>query len=30
VGNNTVSARQRGKIDLGELSIEDFIKKINN
>ncbi len=29
-GNGTVSARQRGKIDLGEISIEEFIKKINN
>ena len=26
----TVSARQRGKIDLGEISIEELIKKINN
>ncbi|MCK9445285.1 threonine--tRNA ligase [bacterium] len=25
----TVSARQRGKIDLGEISIEDLIKKLN-
>jgi threonyl-tRNA synthetase len=29
-GNGTVSARQRGKIDLGEISIEELIKKINN
>jgi len=29
-GNKTVSVRQRGKIDLGEISIEEFIKKINN
>lgn len=28
--NGTVSARQRGKIDLGEISIEDFIDKISN
>ncbi|MFA5208474.1 MAG: threonine--tRNA ligase [Candidatus Paceibacterota bacterium] len=28
--NKTVSVRQRGKIDLGVLSIEEFIKKINN
>ena len=26
----TVSVRQRGKIDLGEISIDEFIKKINN
>jgi threonyl-tRNA synthetase len=26
----TVSARQRGKIDLGEISIEELIKKIND
>jgi threonyl-tRNA synthetase len=25
----TVSARQRGKIDLGEITIEEFIKKLN-
>lgn len=29
-GNNTISVRQRGKIDLGEISIEEFIKKLNN
>ena len=29
-GNKTVSVRQRGKIDLGEISIEEFIKTINN
>jgi len=29
-GNGTVSARQRGKIDLGEISIEEFIKKLND
>ncbi len=29
-GNNTVSARQRGKIDLGEISIEELIKKLNS
>lgn len=28
--NGTVSVRQRGKIDLGEISIEELIKKINN
>lgn len=29
VENKTVSVRQRGKIDLGELSLEDFIKQIS-
>lgn len=28
--NGTVSARQRGKIDLGVISIEDLIKKLND
>jgi threonyl-tRNA synthetase len=28
--NGTISVRQRGKIDLGEISIEEFIKKISN
>ncbi|MFA5431434.1 MAG: threonine--tRNA ligase [Candidatus Paceibacterota bacterium] len=28
--NGTVSARQRGKIDLGVISIEELIKRINN
>jgi threonyl-tRNA synthetase len=28
--NGTISARQRGKIDLGEISIEEFIKKLND
>lgn len=30
IGNKTVSARQRGKIDLGELKIEEFINKIKD
>ena len=29
VNNNTISVRQRGKIDLGELQIEDFVQKLN-
>lgn len=29
VENGTVSARQRGKVDLGEMKIEDFIKVAN-
>jgi len=28
--NKTISVRQRGKIDLGEMKIEEFLKKINN
>jgi threonyl-tRNA synthetase len=29
VANNTVSVRQRGKIDLGELKLEEFVNKLN-